>query len=141
MRKENGFYIWNRGEDAPVGTLGHFSTLELACHCNYTDCVEQRVSEKLINRLENVRLEYDAPIFINRAYSCLKHQADLVGAGLQAADPAKSMHPKGEAADIRARLMTKLVPIVERYFQAIGLAPTWLHCDTRPKDVRWTYTK
>lgn len=142
MRFENGYYLWNKGEDAPVGTTNHFRSRELECHCTYPDCIEQRVSQKLINRLENVRLEYGDAVFINRAYSCRHHQADLLGAGFQAAHPDKSQHCVGEAADIRARLMTKLVPIVERYFQAVGLAPTWLHADTRDdKPRRWTYTK
>ena len=139
MKIVAGHYLWTKGARHSIGK--HFSTQEFECQCTYPDCGEQRIATDLVHRLDDVRDELGAAIFINSGYRCTKHQRDLT------ADPtietvSHSEHEEGNAADIRARLMTPLAAILPKHFKAIGLAPTWAHVDLRADKVRrWNYKR
>jgi uncharacterized protein YcbK (DUF882 family) len=139
MRLENGYYVWNKGERVKLSD--YFSTQEFDCQCHYSDCVEQKISADLINKLSLVRIENKSPLYITSGFRCCKHQQDLrnqLNSGkksLTVVASKVSQHELGNAADISPRIGTisKLRKVVDLVFDSIGLAKTFLHVDTRPK--------
>lgn len=139
MRIENGYFIWNKGEREKLSDF--FSTQEFDCQCHYKDCVIQKISIELINKLNLVRIESKSPLYITSGYRCNKHQNDLrkeLNSGKKSLTVVASnisQHELGNAADISPRIGTvsRLRTIVEKIFDTIGLAKTFLHVDTRPK--------
>jgi uncharacterized protein YcbK (DUF882 family) len=139
MHLENGYYVWNKGERVKLSD--YFSTQEFDCQCHYSDCVEQKISEDLINKLSLVRIENKSPLYITSGFRCGKHQQDLrnqLNSGkksLTVVASKVSQHELGNAADISPRIGTisKLRKVVDLVFDSIGLAKTFLHVDTRPK--------
>jgi uncharacterized protein YcbK (DUF882 family) len=141
MKFENGFYIWTKGERATLGHMGFFDTHEFDCRCTYSDCAEQRVSSKLINRLENVRIEHRGPVVVTNGFRCHKHQADLTN-NPNVETVQNSQHLLGNAADITSNRVRELGQLLPRYFHAIGTGLHGFHVDTRDdKERRWTYSK
>lgn len=135
--EDTGLYLWNKTFDLKLSP--HFTSSEFACHCKHAECREQKIAVDLIEKLEQVRVEFGAPIFITSGYRCGLHQADLRKQGYETA-AGISTHEQGRAADIRARQLTPLYPITEKYFKAVGQARTFLHVDLRDdKTRRWTY--
>lgn len=131
-------YYWTKGENVPL--TSNFGTKEMTCHCNYDTCKNQFVTNDLMKRLEALRAEFAHPITIDRGYTCLHHQADLVGQGYQAAAPLSSMHCRGGAVDISSGFVSALGALLPKYFSAIGTAATWFHVDTRSDKLRrWEY--
>lgn len=137
MKTENGFYVWNKGEDALLSY--HFKAAEFECHCRFSECREQRISKSLVEKLEAIRLEYGKSITITSGFRCGTEQADLRSKGFQTAK-GRSTHEDGIAADVSVGWMTQLVPILKKHFVCIGLAPTWAHVDDRSEPHSWTYT-
>ena len=139
MRIESGYYIWNKGEREKLSE--YFNTHEFDCQCVHNSCVEQRISQDLINKLTLVRIENKSPLHITSGFRCGKHQQDLrnqLNSGkksLTVVASKTSQHELGNAADISPRIGTiaKLRKVVETLFDSIGLAKTFLHVDTRPK--------
>lgn len=139
MRIESGYYIWNKGEREKLSE--YFSTQEFDCQCHNEDCIEQRISQDLINKLTLVRIENKSPLYITSGFRCAKHQENLRNQlnngnnSLTVVANKISQHELGNAADISPRIGTiaKLRKIVETVFDSIGLAKTFLHVDTRPK--------
>jgi uncharacterized protein YcbK (DUF882 family) len=139
MRIENGYFIWNKGEREKLSE--YFSTNEFDCLCHYNDCVEQRISKDLINKLTLVRIENKGPLYVTSGFRCGNHQQDLRNqlnkgkSNLTVVASKVSQHELGNAADISPRIGTiaKLRSIVESVFDNIGLAKTFLHVDIRPK--------
>jgi uncharacterized protein YcbK (DUF882 family) len=139
MLIENGYYVWNKGERHKLSQF--FSTHEFDCQCSNKECVKQKISVDLIDKLNLVRIESKSPLYITSGFRCKAHQTSLreqLNKGkktLTVVAAQTSQHELGNAADISPRLITiaKLRTIVEQVFDTIGLAKTFLHVDTRPK--------
>ncbi len=137
MREENGYYIWNKGEEAKLGKF--FKTKEMACKCKLPTCVEQRIAIKLITKMTAIREELAAPLWITSAFRCQGHQESLRASGIKTA-VGKSTHELGHAADIRAADMDMLSALADDHFKAIGEAKAFIHVDLRDdKERRWVY--
>lgn len=127
---------WKKGEKQKLGKF--FSTVEFSCQCNKTTCVEQMISQELIDRLDKVREELGSPLTITSGYRCEEHQADLRKNIKGAAKT--SQHTEGKAADVRAADMDKLLTLLEKHFKAIGIAKNFYHVDLRDDKIRrWNY--
>lgn len=116
----------------------NFSKTEFECQCG--KCDKQMISDILISKLESVRLEFCQPIHINSAYRCHDHQITIS----KSFETAKgvSQHELGNAVDIQVTPETSpiLLPILEKYFDAIGIAKNFIHVDLRSdKKRRWNY--
>ena len=99
----------------------HFSLHEFACNC----CGANDISEKLVSRLEMVRLMYGKPMRINSGYRCKKAN--------QAANSSEtSSHLIGEAADIgctNSKARDRLVVFLRTQFQRMGIHKQFIHVD------------
>ena len=107
----------------------HFSERELACKC----CGENKVVQKLLDKLEKLRLMIGKPIIVNCAYRCKKHNAEVGGV-------ANSQHLLGTAADIRVVGIKpkELAAWAEKAgFDGIGTYGTFVHVDVRGTRARW----
>lgn len=135
----DGYYIWKKGEVFELSP--HFSTREMSCKCSHDSCVEQRISEKLIDKLELVRGDIKEPLVITSAYRCSKHQEDIRNSGTSTVVAKKSTHELGDAVDCRPK--SGMNPGFEltcsSEFTSIGRADTFLHLDLRSDFRRWKY--
>jgi zinc D-Ala-D-Ala carboxypeptidase len=132
------YVTWKKGLRAELSE--HFSTWEFECRCSFPDCGEQKVAVELVKRLEAVRKEYGKPITVTSGFRCNKKQESLRAQGYETA-VGTSSHELGQAADITATQLTPLYPVVEKHFQAIGQARSFLHVDLRDdKRRRWSYS-
>jgi hypothetical protein len=102
-------------------------------------------SEDLLTKLELVRVEFNEPLLITSAFRCDKKQQDLRGTGTLTAK-GKSTHELGHAVDIKPLKSTeenfkRLLEVLAKHFDAIGLAKTFYHVDLRTdkKNRRWNY--
>jgi uncharacterized protein YcbK (DUF882 family) len=139
MDNINGYFYWKKGEDVPVSA--HFGTKELTCQCSHPACIDQMISGELLNRLEKIRIDLAQPISVTSAFRCAEHQQDLRESGIMTA-AGKSQHELGNASDIKCPVpIDDLVNTAAKYFQAIGIAHTWIHVDLRnDKPIRrWYY--
>lgn len=121
------FYTWKKGEDIQFTT--HFNSKEFSCQCSYPECIEQKISKKLVEDLETCRQEFKQSVIINSGYRCSKHNEDIGGA-------KNSQHKNGKAADTRPKLLTtdsmdEWFKIVSRTFKALGIAQSFIHVDVR----------
>ena len=113
----------------------HFNKSEFTCPC----CGEGKVNLALVIILEEVRAAFDAPVTINSAYRCEKHNQEVGGA-------ENSQHLQGTAADI----VVQGIPArevyhwlrVRPYANALGLGmyKTFTHVDVRGVKARWGNT-
>lgn len=135
---EQKYHVWEKGVSRPLGK--YFSTREFTCRCNNKECITQRISIDLVNRLEKVREEFGAPIRVTSGFRCAAHQASLRGSGIKTAT-GTSTHELGEAADIQTMQSNKdgLEEVAQKHFESIGIANTFLHVDTRLGHRRWRY--
>lgn len=138
LDEEAGFYLWNKG--AQFVLTPNFSTAEFECPCVNEQCVEQRISKTLVDKLQALR-EKVGPLDVTSGYRCAHRQQYLRGLGIKTS-VGPSTHQMGKAADIASGL----VPIDQLYdecvplFMAIGTAKNFLHVDLRAdKRRRWTY--
>jgi zinc D-Ala-D-Ala carboxypeptidase len=137
MRTDETFFYWYKG-DGELLAYG-FKADEFSCHCNQCKDEEQKISKKLIERLEVVRHLFARPIVITSGYRCAQHQQELRDKGFETA-VGKSSHELGEAADVTCGNVPRLAAIANNYFKSLGLARTWMHVDTRDdKERRWSY--
>lgn len=132
-KPEPEYYIWNKGSDIKLSN--NFKSSEFSCHCKFPECVEQRISSDLINRLEKIRTELGQPIHITSGYRCTKYQKVVADSGAQTAK-GKSQHELGNAADIAPQDgdCKKALVVANKYFIFIGIANSFLHLDTRPEN-------
>lgn len=136
MKQNDGYLHWKKGEKKLVG---FFNLAEFACRCQYPDCVEQKISLSLIDKLNSVRQECGTPISIHSGLRCNKRQKDLAASGAETA-VGISQHELGNAADIASSGMHDLLQSVKKHFLAVGVANTFLHVDLRDDKPRyWTY--
>jgi len=139
LREVENYYLWDKGQVFKVSE--HFSTKELSCQCSYTDCVEQRVSCHLIDKLEMIRIDVAEPLVITSAYRCTKHQEDIRNSGVSTVVAKKSTHELGDAVDCRPKsgMNSAFEGICSSEFTSIGVAINFLHLDTRVGYRRWKY--
>lgn len=137
--EKDGYYHWNKGY---IGRISdHFSTKEMTCRCSFPDCVDQRISKDLIEKLEKVRVELDQPMIVTSAYRCSEYQAYLRSSGTNTVVAKKSTHETGDAVDVvpKDKKMEGFEDICAKHFDSIGLASNFLHLDTRKGKRRWNY--
>jgi uncharacterized protein YcbK (DUF882 family) len=140
MRQENGYYIFIKDEKAPLDG-DRFNSNEFQCHCSFDDCVEQKIAKELVDRLTTARNSTAEPIIVTSGYRCEKRQKQLSESGLETAK--NSQHVLGNAADVRPQSMESkktLDEVLDKLFQAMGIANNFTHVDLRSKRVRWSYT-
>jgi uncharacterized protein YcbK (DUF882 family) len=140
IKTQDGYYVWNKGENLWLNNW--FKTKEFECRCSNSECVEQKISVELIDRLTKMRVEVNSPMRINSAYRCSKHQEYIRSSGVSTVVAKKSTHELGNAADISvSSLITgALIPFAEKHFKSIGIANNFLHVDLRDDKVRrWKY--
>lgn len=140
IKIENGYYIWNKGENLWMNNW--FKTKEFNCQCTNKECVEQRIAVELIDRLTKMRLEVNSPIRINSGFRCSKHQEEIRNSGTSTVVAKKSTHELGDAADISVSslIVPVTIPFAEKHFKSIGIANNFLHVDLRDDKVRrWKY--
>jgi zinc D-Ala-D-Ala carboxypeptidase len=117
----------------------HFNSSDFDCHCEYPECEDTEIEDKLIDALEDL-YELIGPIHIDSGYRCEKHNKDIGGS-------PKSQHLLGMAADCKSMVkgMTgKLILIAAEtvfdfYNGGIGVAKDWCHLDVRNGKARWNY--
>lgn len=130
----------------------NFSTNEFICHCNYTDCDEQTLSETLVDKIQKVRDNYGKGLRITSACRCPKKQAALRNDPNFKTAKNKSTHQmdyvdaNGNEGCIGLDVqptdlndMPLLLTILEKHFKSIGLAKNFYHVDERPDFRRWNY--
>jgi uncharacterized protein YcbK (DUF882 family) len=135
---KDGYYVWTKGDS--IGLTPHFSTTEFECNCQFIDCVVQKISVSLLDGLEKMRVELNAPMNIASGYRCAAYQMVLTKT-LGDQTVVNSQHVLGNAADPYSSGRTKEVQrLAQKYFKAVGLGPTKTHVDTRDDRVRrWSY--
>jgi hypothetical protein len=135
----DGYFSWKKGSTELLDSE-HFTAREFDCPCTHSACVTQKVSKELIQKLDRIRTAYGAPIKINGGFRCVAHEDDLREQGYETVAAGKlSQHELGNAVDVSGD-MSKLLPLLEKEFQAIGVAKTWAHVDLRAdRPRRWSY--
>ena len=118
-------------------SIDYFTPDEFECPC----C--QRGSRKMdfgmILILDHAREEAGIPFFINSAYRCPDHNAEVGGV-------SSSAHVRGYAVDIAcegSRSRHKIVTaLLNNGFHRIGVAGDFIHADKdpdKPGSVMWVY--
>lgn len=111
----------------------HFNSAEFICKCKNKSCTTTEINLDLVNILQKIRNHFGAPVTINSAYRCEKHNAAVGGA-------KSSKHLYGQAADIRVEGVKPKT--VAQYAESIGvkgigLYDSFVHVDTRTKKFYW----
>lgn len=137
--EEGNYYVWDKGDDLTLSKF--FSTKEFSCHCDHLDCKKQRVSKTLITRLDAIRVESNQSLRITSGFRCGAYQTFLRNTGVNTVVAKKSTHELGDAADVQPKdgKIDAFLLVVEKQFDSIGLAKTFLHVDTRVGKRRWNY--
>lgn len=139
-KQENGYYVWKRGDVLWLGNW--FKTTEFSCQCKNVDCVDQKISVELIDRLTKIRDYVKSPMRITSGFRCSKRQDEIRKSGTSTVVAKKSTHELGHAADISVSSLTasELLKVAEYQFKSIGLARNFIHVDLRDDRVRrWDY--
>ena len=128
----DGYYVWNKGESLWLSNW--FRTKEFSCKCSNSDCIKNKISKELIDRLNTIREETASPIRVHSAYRCEKYQTHLRESGVNTVVAQKSQHELGNAADISSSRLTssELYNVCKRYFDSLGKANNFTHVDLRP---------
>ena len=115
-----------------VKLSNNFSSTEFDCHGSGC-CSKTEIDSKLVEYLQKIRDYFKAPVTINSAYRCEKHNAAIGGA-------SQSKHKYGQAADI---VVKDIAPTeVAKYAESIGilgigLYSNFVHIDTRTTKAFW----
>ncbi len=115
----------------------NFSVKEFGCK-GKSCCFTVKIDAKLVEFLQEIREHFKAPVTINSAYRCTKHNKSVGGA-------SSSRHVKGQAADI---VVEGVKPAeVAKYAESIGVLGIGLyetakdgyfvHIDTRTTKSFW----
>lgn len=139
MRRDDLYYTWKKGQDFLLSQF--FSTKEFDCKCSRPECVEQKVSAELIDRLTWFRAATKSAIEINSGFRCEEHQAALRKAKVNTVVARTSQHTEGKGADVWIKSLTidQALPIAEEKFDSIGVGRNFLHVDLRVGKRRWKY--
>lgn len=100
----------------------HFKKKEFDCQCR---CGTGEISMELVEKLEQVRIEYDKPMKINSGIRCRVHNRSI-------GSKVTSSHIKGLAADISCQSMEErhqLLRIFLKYFKRVGIHKVFIHVD------------
>lgn len=115
------------------GIVKYFDSEELACPC----CGASKMNEDFIALLLKFRESWGKPMYVNSAYRCANHNAEVGGT-------PHSMHLTGEAIDINivgSERYTFIKLAMKVGFGGIGIAKTFVHLDSRPKPHSlWLYS-
>jgi uncharacterized protein YcbK (DUF882 family) len=118
------------------------SEFECRCGCEMPKGVFNNIV-KLANQLQILRNKVNAPIKINSAYRCPKHNAKQPGSSV------KSQHLFGRAADIvvkdykpneTADIIEELIKNGEYLQGGLGRYNSFTHTDIRKTAARWNYS-
>jgi len=131
MRQNDKFYLWQKGDKSFLNE--YFSCLNFDCKCDYDDCVDQKISIELIEKLSEL-WKRQGRIEITSGFRCEKKQRDIQKSGISTVVAQKSAHEIGLAADIRSpdKLLALLKKDIEELFMNIGYAINFFHVDVRP---------
>jgi len=108
----------------------NFSRSEFACKCG---CGFDTIDYEVLNRLEDLRLIYNAPITINSACRCAKHNKVVGG-------KSSSMHLKGRAVDfvVKGKSPFEVYDDSAPHWKGgLGRYSTFTHIDSRGRKARW----
>ena len=119
-----------------VKLSNNFNSTEFDCHGSGC-CSATEIDPKLVEYLQKIRDHFNAPLTLNSAYRCEKHNAKIGGA-------SKSKHKYGQAADI---VVKGVAPAeVAKYAESIGILGiglyegkdgNFVHIDTRTTKYFW----
>ena len=117
------------------GKPSHFHINETKCHCG---CEGNEVSQRLLDKIEVLRIIVNHPFVINNWYRCIKHNLAVGGA-------KSSGHLTGEAVDFRCPdlSLSQLWLFCEKdNFNGLGAYPednpSFLHADIlNSRYMRW----
>ncbi len=144
MKIETDYYIWSKGDRVKINE--YFSTHEFTCQCEHADCITQKVSVELINKLTTLRKLMNTPAKVTSGFRCRKHQEDIRNSGVSTVVAKVSQHELGNAADIKfgTLAVADWLDEAKKLFDYIGIAKTFLHLDTRKAKVKgqhvtWSY--
>ena len=107
-----------------IEPIAHFTLEEMSCRCG---CDLAILQPELLEALEKVRSEYDAPLVINSMTRCKAHNEAVGGV-------ANSYHVNARAVDIRpvsGGSLTDLHIVCCRYFAFTKRYDSFIHCDVR----------
>lgn len=140
MKLENGYFVWNKN-DNPEMINSYFRTSEFSCQCKHSSCVEQKISEDLINRLTYLREAKQSPMTITSGFRCKQHQEDIRKSGVSTVVAKVSQHELGNAVDVKFRALRidEWINDAKRKFFWLGVASNFLHLDTRPQKAKDVY--
>lgn len=117
----------------------YFSEEEMKCHC-CGGLPENGIDLKLYELLDMIRVAVQRPVYVNCAYRCPEHNAEVGGV-------PNSQHVDGTAADISIDdiSITDIKQIAENCLNEMGIeggigtypSQEFLHVDTRGYTARW----
>ena len=128
-----------------MSTSKHFKQYELECHCG---CGQNKMGEKFLSLLEDLRTYYGKPINISSAYRCPEHNNNVSNSGFW------GPHTTGQAVDIVIcgfNAMHLLKGILAIGFSGVGISQRgshekrFIHIDTLMDEVNpprpwiWSY--
>lgn len=98
-------------------------------------CDKILIDSELVEVLEDVRVNFNAPVIITSGYRTPEYNAKIGGV-------KNSQHTKGTAADIRVKGVpaSKVQQYLKhKYWDRYGIGSYWTftHIDTREKKARW----
>jgi uncharacterized protein YcbK (DUF882 family) len=140
MRIENGYYIWNKDQNTQLTT--HFNTSEFACTCKRPECITQKISVVLVEKLQAVRWILASPITVVSGFRCKGKMEDLRKEGAETVpEGSTSQHELGNAADpfCEGQYRQRMRDLLDACFDSMGIGASKTHVDTRPGKRRWTY--
>ena len=109
----------------------NFRRSEFACWCG---CGFDDVDPRLVQRLQHLREQLNAPIVVNSGCRCAEHNESVGGR-------PQSQHLLGKAADIRVpgRSPAEVKAVAEsmNLFTGIGIYATFVHLDVGDVTRRW----
>ena len=113
----------------------YFTRSEFACKCG--KCEFDTVDQTLVNILEVLRFQLDAPIIITSGCRCPEYNKKVGGS-------PKSMHLLGQAADISCpdvstETLHKMCTDLLEHWGGVGFYPnqSFVHIDVRKTKARW----
>lgn len=119
-------------KDENIVLSKNFETSEFKCR-GANCCSEILIDPMLVAFLQKIRDHFNAPVIINSAYRCTKHNSKIGGA-------SNSKHLYGQAADIKVDGVKPLK--VAQYAESIGVKgigqyENFVHIDTRQNKFYW----
>ena len=113
----------------------NFTVDEFECPC----CGKKTINTPFVHRLQVAREIASVPFVINSGYRCPEHNRAIGG-------KEDSSHPKGVAADIRARTPWERFSItnglMKAGFERIGMGRDFIHVDMdigKRQSQMWVY--